>query len=114
MQAVKRISDLQYDTPLPNIPAFDIHRKEGDPVKSIALSGSEMQTMTESQWKQVLTVSSASCVLNILWIVIMVISSSMKSFLQELALSRNCKLSASSRPVVPLWPSLVMGVFNFC
>jgi sodium/potassium-transporting ATPase subunit alpha len=57
IHAVNHLSDLPYDMPLDQIPAFDDQKEKGDPVTSLVLSGSEMTTMTESQWKQVMTVS---------------------------------------------------------
>jgi hypothetical protein len=56
VHAVKHFSDLPYDTPMDQIPPFDDNKEKGDPVTSLVLSGSEMTTMTESQWKQVMTV----------------------------------------------------------
>jgi len=52
---VRHITDLPYDKPLDTIPAFDSDKAQGDALTSLVLSGSEMMTMTDSQWKQVLT-----------------------------------------------------------
>jgi sodium/potassium-transporting ATPase subunit alpha len=56
LNAVKHLSDLPYDKPLAEIPAFDSNKEKGDLLTSLVLSGQEMTTMTESQWKQVMTV----------------------------------------------------------
>jgi sodium/potassium-transporting ATPase subunit alpha len=53
---VRHITDLPYDKPLDTIPAFDNDKAQGDALTSLVLSGPEMMTMTDSQWKQVLTV----------------------------------------------------------
>lgn len=58
IQAVQHLSDLPYDKPLDEIPDFNSDKEKGDLLTSIVLSGPEITTMTESQWKQVLTVSS--------------------------------------------------------
>jgi len=55
LHAVKHLSDLPYDKPLAEIPAFDSNKEKGDLLTSLVLSGQEMTTMTESQWKQVMT-----------------------------------------------------------
>jgi sodium/potassium-transporting ATPase subunit alpha len=57
ISAVKHIGDLPHDIPLDQVPDFDNSKEEGDAMTSLVLSGSEMMTMTESQWKQVLSVS---------------------------------------------------------
>lgn len=57
LSAVKHISDLPYDKPLDEIPEYNSDKEEGDALMSLVLSGQEMIKMTESQWKQVLTVS---------------------------------------------------------
>lgn len=57
IHAVNHITDLPYDLPLDQIPPFNDNKQKGDTLTSLVLSGAEMQTMTESQWKQVLTVS---------------------------------------------------------
>jgi len=54
LPAVKHINDLPKDMPLDQIPSFNADKEPGDPVSSLVLSGSEMMTMTESQWAQVL------------------------------------------------------------
>jgi hypothetical protein len=56
ISAVKHLDDLPKNIPLEDIPDFDSDKEPGDEVSSLVLSGSEMLTMTESQWKQVLTV----------------------------------------------------------
>jgi sodium/potassium-transporting ATPase subunit alpha len=61
LPAVKHISDLPKDTPLDQIPSFNADKEPGDPVSSLVLSGSEMMTMTESQWAQVLAVRIFPC-----------------------------------------------------
>lgn len=57
---IKHLSDLPLDTPLANIPDFDDDKAPGATLTSLVLSGAEMITMTESQWKQVLTVRGFS------------------------------------------------------
>ena len=57
LSAVKHIDDLSKDIPLDQVSAFNADKEPGDPVSSLVLSGSEMMTMTELQWAQVLTVS---------------------------------------------------------
>ncbi|KAJ7438708.1 hypothetical protein B0H11DRAFT_1752553 [Mycena galericulata] len=52
---IKHLADLPLDTPLSDIPDFDDNKTEDAKLTSLVLSGSEMITMTESQWKQVLT-----------------------------------------------------------
>ncbi|KAF7300959.1 Calcium ATPase [Mycena indigotica] len=52
---IKGLSDLDRDVPLATIPDFDDDKAEDAVLSSIVLSGAEMMTMTESQWKQVLT-----------------------------------------------------------
>ncbi|KAF7291797.1 Calcium ATPase [Mycena chlorophos] len=52
---VKGLADLERDKPLVEIADFDDDKPEDVVLSSIVLSGSEMMTMTESQWKQVLT-----------------------------------------------------------
>lgn len=59
LHAIKHLSDLPYDKPPDEIPDFNADKEKGDLLTSLVLSGPEMNTMTESQWKQVLTVSSA-------------------------------------------------------
>ncbi|KAJ7713558.1 hypothetical protein B0H16DRAFT_1899480 [Mycena metata] len=54
-KAVKGLADLPLDLPLSEIPDFNADKDAEMPLTSIVLSGSEMMTMTESQWKQVLT-----------------------------------------------------------
>ena len=56
MSAVKHLEDLPKDMALDQVPVFDADKEPGDPVSSLVLSGSEMMTMTESQWAQVLAV----------------------------------------------------------
>ncbi|KAJ7062790.1 hypothetical protein C8F01DRAFT_1230384 [Mycena amicta] len=53
--AVKGLADLARDAPLADIPDFDDNKPEDAILSSIVLSGPEMMTMSESQWKQVLT-----------------------------------------------------------
>jgi sodium/potassium-transporting ATPase subunit alpha len=53
---VKHLDDLPKDMPLDQIPIFNADKEPSDPVSSLVLSGSEMMTMTESQWAQVLAV----------------------------------------------------------
>ncbi|KAJ7876513.1 hypothetical protein B0H14DRAFT_3083125 [Mycena olivaceomarginata] len=52
---IKHLADLPLNTPLANIPDFDDNKAPDATLTSLVLSGSEMITMTESQWKQVLT-----------------------------------------------------------
>ncbi|KAF9078729.1 hypothetical protein BDP27DRAFT_1441123 [Rhodocollybia butyracea] len=52
---VQHLSDLPYDKPLNEISPFDSNKEAGDKLTSLVLSGSEIMTLTESQWKQVLT-----------------------------------------------------------
>ncbi|KAF7333008.1 Calcium ATPase [Mycena venus] len=52
---IKHLADLPLDLPLSEIPAFDSDKAVDIPLMSLVLSGPEMMTMTESQWKQVLT-----------------------------------------------------------
>ncbi|KAF9072827.1 hypothetical protein BDP27DRAFT_1290170 [Rhodocollybia butyracea] len=52
---VQHLSDLPRDKPLDEIPEFNSDKELDDKLTSIVLSGPEMMTMTESQWKQVLT-----------------------------------------------------------
>ncbi|KAJ7211566.1 hypothetical protein GGX14DRAFT_697247 [Mycena pura] len=54
-KAIKHLADLPLDTPLAEIPAYDADKPEDAPQTSLVLSGPEMMTMTESQWKLVLT-----------------------------------------------------------
>ncbi|KAJ7211563.1 hypothetical protein GGX14DRAFT_534540 [Mycena pura] len=54
-KAIKHLADLPLDTPLAETPAYDADKPEDAPQTSLVLSGPEMMTMTESQWKQVLT-----------------------------------------------------------
>lgn len=51
---VKHIEDLPRDLALDQIPSYNAEKAEDDKMTSIVLSGSELITMTESQWKQVL------------------------------------------------------------
>ncbi|KAF7331386.1 hypothetical protein MKEN_00016600 [Mycena kentingensis (nom. inval.)] len=53
--AVKGLADLPRDTPLDEIPAYDDDKPDDAVFSSIVLSGPEMITMTEAQWKQILT-----------------------------------------------------------
>ncbi|KAJ7499936.1 hypothetical protein FB451DRAFT_1385591 [Mycena latifolia] len=53
--AIHHLADLPLDTPLSKIPDFDANKAEDAVLTSLVLSGPEMMTMTESQWKQVLT-----------------------------------------------------------
>lgn len=57
-KAIKHLADLPLDMPLAEIQAYDADKPEDAPQTSLVLSGPEMMTMTESQWKQVLTVRS--------------------------------------------------------
>ncbi|KAF9068133.1 hypothetical protein BDP27DRAFT_1266640 [Rhodocollybia butyracea] len=52
---VQHLSDLPYNKPLDEIPEFNSDKEPDDKLTSIILSGPEIMTMTESQWKQVLT-----------------------------------------------------------
>ncbi|KAF9078799.1 hypothetical protein BDP27DRAFT_1412741 [Rhodocollybia butyracea] len=52
---VQHLSDLPHDKPLDEIPKFNSDKEPGDRLTSLVLSGSEIITLTESQWKQVLT-----------------------------------------------------------
>ncbi|KAJ6489874.1 hypothetical protein C8R45DRAFT_1062204 [Mycena sanguinolenta] len=52
---IKHLTDLPLDTPLAEIPAFDDNKAPDAILTSLVISGAEMITMTESQWKQVLT-----------------------------------------------------------
>lgn len=45
------------DMALEDVPAYDPDKAEGTPSTSLVLSGSELITMNDSQWKQVLAVS---------------------------------------------------------
>jgi sodium/potassium-transporting ATPase subunit alpha len=56
MAEVQHLSDLPHDKPLDDIPEFNSDKELDDRLTSIVLSGPEIITMTESQWKQVLTV----------------------------------------------------------
>jgi hypothetical protein len=53
---VKHIADLPYNKALNTIPNFNSDKTQGDALTSLVLSGPEMMTMTDSQWKQVLNV----------------------------------------------------------
>ena len=57
ISAVKHLDDLPMDMPLDQVPVYNPDKELGDKVSSLVLSGSEMMTMTESQWAQVLAVS---------------------------------------------------------
>ncbi|KAJ7618585.1 hypothetical protein FB45DRAFT_1007358 [Roridomyces roridus] len=52
---IKHLADLPLDTPLTEIPDFDEDKAPDAKLTSLVLSGPEMMTMTDSQWKQVLT-----------------------------------------------------------
>ncbi|KAK7053708.1 calcium ATPase [Favolaschia claudopus] len=52
---LKHLADLPLNTPLADIPDYDADKVDGVPLTSLVLSGPEIMTMTESQWKQVLT-----------------------------------------------------------
>ncbi|KAJ6544406.1 hypothetical protein B0H19DRAFT_300887 [Mycena capillaripes] len=54
-KAIKHLADLPLDLPLTEIPDFDDDKGPDTPLTSLVLSGPEMMTMTESQWKHVLT-----------------------------------------------------------
>ncbi|KAJ7124432.1 hypothetical protein C8R44DRAFT_980707 [Mycena epipterygia] len=54
-KAVKHLADLPLDLPLSNIPDFNDDKAPYALLTSLVLSGPEIMTMTESQWKQVLT-----------------------------------------------------------
>ena len=56
ISAVKHLEDLPKNMPLEQVPVFNPDKEPGDEVSSLVLSGSEMMTMTESQWAQVLAV----------------------------------------------------------
>jgi sodium/potassium-transporting ATPase subunit alpha len=58
ISAVKHLDDLPKDMPIEDVPLFNPNKEPGDDVSSLVLSGSEMVTMTESQWAQVLAVRS--------------------------------------------------------
>ncbi|KAM0791484.1 hypothetical protein ACM66B_005937 [Microbotryomycetes sp. NB124-2] len=49
---IKHIDDLPRDLPLDEIADYDKHKPEDARMTSLVLSGNEIQTMTESQWKQ--------------------------------------------------------------
>ncbi|TFK59554.1 calcium ATPase [Pluteus cervinus] len=51
---LKHLTDLPHDKPLDQIAMYDDTKEYDDPVCSLVLSGAEMITMTESQWKQAL------------------------------------------------------------
>ncbi|KAJ6599519.1 hypothetical protein B0H10DRAFT_2084333 [Mycena sp. CBHHK59/15] len=53
--AIKHLADLPLDLPISDVPEFDDDKPPGSPLTSLVLSGPEMMTMTESQWKQALT-----------------------------------------------------------
>lgn len=55
---IQHLSDLPLDTPVSDVPKYNADKEPGDPVSSLVLSGSEMMTMTDSQWAQVLSVRS--------------------------------------------------------
>jgi sodium/potassium-transporting ATPase subunit alpha len=57
ISSVKHLDDLQEDMPIEDVPLFNPDKEPGDAVSSLVLSGSEMMTMTKSQWAQVLAVS---------------------------------------------------------
>ncbi|KIY71864.1 calcium ATPase [Cylindrobasidium torrendii FP15055 ss-10] len=53
---VRTLADLPIDTPHGSIPAFDDDKENtGAPLTALVLSGPEIMTMTESQWKQAIT-----------------------------------------------------------
>ncbi|KAJ7039338.1 hypothetical protein C8F04DRAFT_1220121 [Mycena alexandri] len=54
-KAIKGLADLPLDLPLSEVPDFNADKDADTLLTSIVLSGFEMMTMTESQWKQVLT-----------------------------------------------------------
>ncbi|KAJ7983238.1 hypothetical protein DFH06DRAFT_1266674 [Mycena polygramma] len=54
-KAIQHLADLPLDLPLSEIPDFDDDKAPDAVPTSLVLSGPEMMTMTESQWKQVLT-----------------------------------------------------------
>ncbi|KAJ7085621.1 hypothetical protein C8R43DRAFT_1244958 [Mycena crocata] len=54
-KAIKHLADLPLDTPPSEIPDFDDNKAEDAPLTSLVLSGPELMTLTESQWKQILT-----------------------------------------------------------
>lgn len=87
---IKHLADLPLNTPLANIPDFDDNKAPDATLTSLVLSGSEMITMTESQWKQVLTVRKILPGAQHL-LIRFVFGSSTKSCLPVLALSRNYK-----------------------
>ncbi|KAF7984332.1 hypothetical protein HWV62_15333 [Athelia sp. TMB] len=52
---IKHLADLPQDTPIAEVPEYNADKEQGDAVTSLVLSGSEMMTMTDSQWAQVLS-----------------------------------------------------------
>jgi sodium/potassium-transporting ATPase subunit alpha len=50
------VKDLPVEKPLDEIPEYDASKAPGDALKSIALSGLELTSLTPSQWKGILTV----------------------------------------------------------
>ncbi|KAJ6579686.1 hypothetical protein DFH09DRAFT_1446136 [Mycena vulgaris] len=54
-KAIQHLADLPLDYPLSEIPDFDDDKAPDAILTSLVLSGPEMMTMTDSQWKQVLT-----------------------------------------------------------
>ncbi|KAF8890953.1 hypothetical protein BD779DRAFT_1610703 [Infundibulicybe gibba] len=53
-QELRHLSDLPADLPMDTVAQYDRGKDHLDPMTSLVLSGQEMMTMTESQWKQVL------------------------------------------------------------
>ncbi|KAF8205169.1 hypothetical protein K438DRAFT_1818664 [Mycena galopus ATCC 62051] len=51
---IRRLADLPLDTPLVDIPEYDDDKTPEATLTSLVLSGSEILTLTASQWKQVL------------------------------------------------------------
>lgn len=57
---VKKLSDLPRDLPISEVENYDDDKLEnGRPMQALVLSGSEILTMTECQWRQVWTVRQA-------------------------------------------------------
>lgn len=52
---IQHLSDLPLNTPIGDVQKYNADKEPGDPVFSLVLSGSEMMTMTDSQWAQVLS-----------------------------------------------------------